>query len=58
MDEKELSRYYYLKKEIENLEERIITFGVGVSSVKIKEPLFYGAIADEDKMIEKIFKEK
>lgn len=37
MNEKELSKYYYLKKEIENLEERIITFGVGVSSVKIKE---------------------
>lgn len=37
MNEKELSNYYYLKKEIENLEERIITFGVGVSSVKIKD---------------------
>lgn len=37
MEEKELSSYYYLKKEIDNLEERIITFGVGVSSVKVKE---------------------
>ena len=37
MNEKELSKYYYLKKEIEDLEERIITFGVGVSSVKVKE---------------------
>lgn len=37
MNEKDLNKYYYLKKEIENLEERIITFGVGVSSVKIKE---------------------
>lgn len=37
MNEKELSKYYYLKKEVEDLEERIITFGVGVSSVKIKE---------------------
>lgn len=37
MNEKDLSKYYYLKKEIDNLEERIKTFGVGVSSVKIKE---------------------
>lgn len=37
MKEKDLSKYYYLKKEIEDLEERIITFGVGVSAVKYKE---------------------
>ena len=37
MNEKELNKYFYLKKEIDNLEERIITFGVGVSSIKIKE---------------------
>lgn len=37
MTDKELSRYYYLKQEIENLEERIKTFGVGVSSIKPKE---------------------
>ncbi len=37
MTDKELSRYYYLKQEIENLEERITTFGVGVSSIKPKE---------------------
>lgn len=37
MNEKDLSKYYYLKKEIENLEERIITYGVGISSVKPKE---------------------
>ncbi|MEE3324155.1 MAG: DUF1492 domain-containing protein [Methanosphaera sp.] len=37
MTEKELSRYYYLKQEIDNLEERIKTFGVGVSSIKPKE---------------------
>ena len=37
MDEKALSKYYYLKKEIEDLENRIITFGVGISSVRYKE---------------------
>lgn len=37
MTEKELSRYYYLKQEIDNLDERIKTFGVGVSSIKPKE---------------------
>lgn len=37
MSDKELSRYYYLKQEIDNLEERIKTFGVGVSSIKPRE---------------------
>lgn len=37
MNEKDLSKYFYLKKEVDNLEERIITLGVGVSSVKVKE---------------------
>lgn len=32
MSEKELSRYYWLKKEIKNLEDRLLEFGVGVSS--------------------------
>lgn len=37
MKEKELSKYYYLKKEVEDLEERIETYDVGVSSVRVKE---------------------
>ncbi len=37
MSEQELSRYYWLKKEVEDLTERIATFGVGISSIKIKE---------------------
>lgn len=37
MKEKELNRYYYLKKEVEDLEERIETYDVGVSSVRVKE---------------------
>lgn len=37
MNEKELSKYYYLKKEVEDLEERIETYDVGVSSVRVKE---------------------
>ena len=37
MKEQELNKYYFLKKEVADLEERIITYGVGVSSVKVKE---------------------
>ena len=37
MNEKDLSRYFYLKKEIDDLEERILTFGAGISSVRYKE---------------------
>lgn len=37
MKEKELNKYYYLKKEVEDLEERIETYDVGVSSVRVKE---------------------
>ncbi len=37
MTEKELSRYYWLQKEIKDLEERIATFDCGVSAVKYKE---------------------
>lgn len=37
MNEKELNKYYYLKKEVEDLEERIETYDVGVSSVRVKE---------------------
>lgn len=37
MTEKELSKYYYLKQEIKDLEERIDTLGVGVGSIKITD---------------------
>lgn len=37
MTEKELSQYFYLKKEIEDLEERIIKLGDGVGSIVITD---------------------
>lgn len=37
MSEKELSQYFHLKKEIEDLEERIIKLGNGVGSIEIKD---------------------
>lgn len=37
MTEKELSRYYHLKKEIKDLEERIIKLGDGVGAVEITD---------------------
>ena len=37
MSEKDLSRYFYLKKEVEDLEDRIKEFGNGVSSIQIKD---------------------
>lgn len=37
MTEQELSRYYWLQKEIKDLEERIAIFDCGVSAVKYKE---------------------
>ena len=37
MTEKELSRYFYLKKEIEDLEERIEKLGDGVGSIEITD---------------------
>ena len=37
MSEKELSRYYNLKREVLDLEERIAEFGSGVKSAPIKE---------------------
>ena len=35
MSEKELSRYYWLKKEIKDLENRLLEFGDGVSAIVI-----------------------
>ena len=37
MTEQELSKYYWLKKEIEELEEKIAVFDVGISGVGYKE---------------------
>jgi len=37
MTEKELSRYYYLKKEIKYLEEKIEKMGYGIGSIKISD---------------------
>lgn len=37
MVEKELSRYFYLKKEIEDLEERLLKLGYGVGSPSFNE---------------------
>lgn len=37
MTEKELSKYFYLKKEIEDLEERIEKLGVGIGSIEITD---------------------
>ncbi len=37
MSEKELSQYFHLKKEIEDLEERIAKLGNGVGSIEIKD---------------------
>lgn len=37
MTEKELSKYFYLKKEIEDLEERINKLGVGIGSIVLTD---------------------
>lgn len=37
MNEKELSQYFYLKKEVEDLEQRIKEFGDGVKSMHYKD---------------------
>ena len=37
MTEKELSKYYNLKREVQDLEERIAEFGSGVKSAQFKE---------------------
>ena len=35
MTEKELSRYYWLKKEVKNLEDRLLELGIGLSAVNL-----------------------
>ena len=37
MSEKELSQFYWLKKEIKDLEDKIDELGYGVGSIKIKD---------------------
>lgn len=37
MTEKELSNYFYLKKEAEDLEERLNTLGYGISAIQPKD---------------------
>lgn len=39
MSEKELSRYYWLKREIKNLENRLEEFGIGLSAVNLEKEL-------------------
>lgn len=43
MTEKDLSRYYNLKREVQDLEERIAEFGSGVKSAQIKEVAVSGS---------------
>ena len=47
MTENELSRYFKLKKEVEDIERRIKELGVGVASIKIKEISVNGTTAKE-----------
>ena len=39
MTEKELSRYYWLKKEVKNLEERLLELGIGLSAMNIENEI-------------------
>ena len=39
MTEKELSKYYWLRKEIKDLEERLAEFGYGVSATKLDKEI-------------------
>lgn len=39
MTEQELSRYYYLKKEIKDLEDRLKELGVGLSSINLDKEI-------------------
>ena len=39
MTEKELSRYYWLKQEVKNLENKLIEFGDGVSATSFEEKI-------------------
>lgn len=39
MTKKELSKYYWLRKEIKDLEERLAEFGYGVSATKLDKEI-------------------
>lgn len=39
MTEKELSKYYWLRKEIKDLEERLAEFGYGISATKLDKEI-------------------
>ena len=39
MTEKELSKYYWLRKEIKDLEERLAEFGYGLSATKLDKEI-------------------
>lgn len=55
MTEKDLSKYYKLKLEVDDLKERIEEFGDGVGSIKIKEDIssFSGVKSSiQDKIME------
>lgn len=43
MTEKELSRYYYLKKEIKDLEDRLKELGVGLSAINLDKEISSGS---------------
>ncbi len=43
MTEKELSRYYYLKREIKDLEDRLKELGVGLSAINLDKEITSGS---------------
>ena len=43
MTEKELSKYYYLKREIKDLEDRLKELGVGLSAINLDKELSSGS---------------
>lgn len=51
MTEKELSKYYWLRKEIKDLEERLAEFGYGVSATKLDKEI--SGITSTDSIQEK-----
>lgn len=59
MTEKELNKYYWLKKEVEDIENRLIEFGDGVSGIQYKEVDVMGSSANisvQDKRMELVNK--
>lgn len=58
MTEKELSRYYYLKKEIKDLEDRLKEFGVGLSAINLDKELSGTSVHNSIQEKRAILKEK